>query len=276
MISSARKAAAVALALSSSLALADGFQFQKGFYIGANTGASFVTGQTYDELQLNNTYPGFLAGTKTTYRDQGSARGYSGGAFLGWNFYVDREYIYGLEIAGNAYSNRAHHTIWSVGEYNNSNLLAHVLNFDESWDMKYSADLTFHPGVFVSESTALYGILGVSIAEINTNFKQLSRNTQPTLQYRQNGLEHHHDNEESETVYGFVLGAGVQKQLCNRLSLVASYQYTYYGDHSLRDEPIPFVPVNPGVRQTQGFNGVHHRTITLDSNVFKLGFLYTF
>lgn len=54
----ARMAITVALALSSSLALADGFQFQKGFYIGANTGASFVTGQTYSELHFINAFPG--------------------------------------------------------------------------------------------------------------------------------------------------------------------------------------------------------------------------
>ncbi len=267
-----RIAVAAALALSSSVALADGFQFQKGFYIGANTGASFVTGQTYDELRLNTSFPGFLAGTKTTYRDEGSARGYSGGAFLGWNFYVDREYIYGLEISGNAYSNRAHHTIWNIGPYNNSVLLANVLNFDESWDMRYSADLTFHPGVFVSDSTALYGILGASIAEISTNFKRVS----------QTGLaqeDRSRNNSESDTLYGFVLGAGIQKQLCNRLSLFASYQYTYYGDHSLRDHHIPVPVVAPPVhRQVRedNFNGVHHRTLTLDTNVFKIGFLYTF
>ncbi|MBX9587459.1 MAG: outer membrane beta-barrel protein [Gammaproteobacteria bacterium] len=258
----ARMAITVALALSSSLALADGFQFQKGFYIGANTGASFVTGQTYDELRLDNLYPSFLAGTKTIFRDEASARGYSGGAFLGWNFYADREYIYGFEISGNAYSNRAHHTTWSIGQYNGGVVLANVLNFDQSWDMRYSADLTFHPGVFISESTALYGILGASIAEISTNFKESGR---------------HQNNEESNTLYGFVLGAGIQKQLCDRFSMFVSYQYTYYGDPSLRDHHIP-IPVVPALRQVRedDFNGVHHRTLTLDTNVFKLGLLYTF
>lgn len=252
---STRMAAAVALAFSSSLALADGFQFQKGFYIGANTGASFVTGQTYSELKFIDAFPGLLAGTKTTFRDEASARGYSGGAFLGWNFYVDSEYLYGLEISGNAYSNRAHQSIWSIGAFNNGSPSA-VLNFDESWDMKYSADLTFHPGVFLSESTALYGILGASIAEISTRFKESRR---------------HHNHEESDTLYGFVLGAGIQKQLCNRLSMFVSYQYTYYGDHSLRDHlvPVPVIDAVPTLRQVRedNFNGVHHRTLNIDTNV---------
>lgn len=265
MMYSTRMAAAVALAFSSSIALADGFQFQKGFYIGANTGASFVTGQPYDELRLIDSYPGFLADTKTIFRDEGSARGYSGGAFLGWNFYVDREYIYGLEISGNAYSNRAHQSIWSIGAYNQSVILADVLNFDESWDMKYSADLTFHPGVLLSESTSLYGIFGASIAEISTTFKESRR---------------HHSHDESDTLYGFVLGAGIQKQLCNRLSMFVSYQYTYYGDHSLRDHTIniPLVNATPTLRQVRedNFNGVHHRTLNIDTNVFKIGMLYTF
>ncbi len=264
-MNNARMAITVALALSSSMALADVFQFQKGFYIGANTGASFVTGQTYDELRLSNTFPGPFAGSKTVFRDEASARGYNGGAFLGWNFYVDREYIYGLEISGNAYTNRAHQTFWSEGNQTTPTPV-HILNFEESWDMKYSADITFHPGVFVSDSTALYGILGGSIAEIKTNFKSVSH--APGVRDR--------SNDESETLYGFVLGAGVQKQLCNRLSMVASYQYTYYGDHSLRNHHIP-LPA-PTLRQAgeSNFNGVNHRTLTVDTNVFKLGLLYTF
>lgn len=136
--------------------------------------------------------------------------------------------------------------------------------------MKYSADLTFHPGVFLSESTALYGILGASIAEISTNFKRVS----------QGGLlpqERSRQNHETDTLYGFVLGAGIQKQLCNRFSMFVSYQYTYYGDHSLRDHQVS-VPVIPALRQVSpaNFNGVDHRTLNIDTNVFKIGLLYTF
>jgi opacity protein-like surface antigen len=267
----ARTATAVAIMLSSGVTLADGFQ--KGFYIGANTGASFVTGQTNSELTRGSDFLGFLENSignglpegfanPIVYRDEASARGYNGGLLVGWNFYCDREYIYGVELSGNLYSNRGYQTWWTYG-------VASILNFQESWDLSYSAELTFKPGWLISNTTELYAIIGVSVAQVNTELKNLNSDTvnesDPVTV------------ENEKTIYGFVLGAGIQKQLCNRLSVFTSYQYTYYSKASLSDGVEGSFSTARNDENT--FDPATHitdRKLRIDSNVFKVGLIYTF
>lgn len=258
----ARMSAAIAMTLSSTVALAQ--DYQKGFYIGLNTGASFVTGQTYDELtpgaQLA-TFGGNLFSVGTTiYRDEDSARGYNGGVLLGWNFYCDDQFIYSLEVSGNLFSNRAHQDFWSIAPITITPSLG-VINFEESWDLTYSADLIFKPGYFVSNCTQVFAIIGGSIAQLNTRLKNLTPNT---------AFSNPFEFEDNKTIYGLVVGAGIQKQICNCISFLASYEYTYYGKQDL----------DPG---RAGFFGVEtdftvnvDRSIRIDTNVFKVGFAYTF
>lgn len=265
-INYARISAAVAMTISSSAALADGFQ--KGFYIGLNTGASFVTGQTYDDLSRTGNV--IVSGTpvtisNTTYRDEASARGYNGGILAGWSFYSDRAYIYSIEASGNLYSNRAHQTYWTLGDATNG-IGYDVLNFEESWDLTYSADIVFKPGYFVSETTQLYAIMGASVAELKTQLKNLTSNT---------AFDNKLSFEDTKTLFGFVLGAGIQKQLCNHLSFFTSYQYTYYGHQNLSDGVAGELLLD-----RQAISGTFlttaDRSIRIDTNVFKVGFTYTF
>jgi opacity protein-like surface antigen len=253
-IKQARIAAAAALALSSSVAMADGFQFQKGFYLGANTGAAFVTGQTYAHILHSETFSGPV-GTdiQASIREEASARGYTGGITLGWDFYNDREFIYGLALSGTAYSNRAYQTSNSVDQYYG------LINLEESWDLQYSADLTFKPGWFISDSTELYAILGGSVAQVTVDLK----NVTPLDTFRRPLTF-----ANKATLYGFVVGAGVQKQLSNRLSAFAAYQYTYYGRAKL--DPA-FVS---GTSEWPLF--ASGRELRLDANVLKVGLVYTF
>lgn len=270
MLINQARMAAVALALTSSVTLADGFhqEFQKGFYVGLSTGASFVNGQTSFRV-VKDDIDGPLEDTTAFYRDEASARGYNGGVTIGWDFYCDREYIYGVALSGNVYSNRAHQNWWSAGEYNGTVAPGglpgvQLQNFEQSWDMRYSADLTFQPGWFVSDSTKLYAIIGGSVARVNAEIKNVSRNES----------EDFTTLEDKETVYGFVIGAGIQKQLCNRLSAFASYQYTYYDKIDLRDalEDPDELPAGGGQDPTF----IDHSKLRIDTNVFKVGLLYTF
>lgn len=253
----AKIATSVVIALSSGTALAQ--NFQKGFYIGINSGAAFVTGQTNDKFI---TAPNFYNPTSLTthYRDEASQRGYDGGVFLGWNFYADREYVYGLELSGNTYSNTANQTFWNftpdVDAFN-------LINFQESWKIRYAFDLTFKPGVLISDSSELYGILGVSTAKLKTKLKNLVPNSAGSSPLT---------FSDSKDVYGFVLGAGLNKQLCNHLGLFTSYQYTYYGSKHLSDG----VEGNPGEGNDVFQTYVKHRNLRVDTNVFKVGLVYTF
>lgn len=253
----AKIATSVLFALSSSTALAQ--DFHNGFYIGLNSGASFVTGQTNSELITGVNFINPVSST-TRYRDEDSARGYNGGISLGWNFYADREYVYGIELSGNASSNTANQTFWN---FTPDAGLPDLINFQESWKIRYTVDLTFKPGVLISDSAELYGILGVSTAELKTKLKNLV----PVLA----GSSPLTFND-SKDVYGFVLGAGAHKQLCNHFGLFTSYQYTYYGSKHLSDG----VEGNPSNGNDNFQNFIKHRKLRVDTNVFKIGLVYTF
>lgn len=257
----ARIATTVAIALSSTAS----FAFHSGVYIGLNTGAAFVTGQTNDQLVYGSGYNGgsplgFVL-NDVNFRDEDSARGFIGGATIGWNFYCDRQYLYTVELNGTAYSNRAHQTWWDIAVAT-SNRGIDAINFEESWDLTYSADLVFKPGYLVSDTTQLFGILGASVAQLKTKIKNLTLNTV-------------YDNDvtfdDNKTVWGFVFGAGIQKQLSNCLSFYTSYQYTYYGRESLEDAVAGFINEGPSDLTSRV-----DRSIRVDSNLFKVGFTYTF
>jgi opacity protein-like surface antigen len=302
----ARIAAAVTLALSSSVALAAvgaHQEFQKGFYVGVNTGASFVTGQTYNKLgdrhrvkdhhddQARGDHGNF-EGENLIFRDEASARGFNGGLTLGWNFYCDCEYIYSVELSGNLYSNRAYQNIWLEDRnfqgprQEDEHRFERNINIEESWDMSYSGELVFKPGFFICDATQIYAILGGSVAQVKDRVTLLSDNDR---RHHRDGEENHkkkrgdsNSHEDSETVYGFVLGAGVQKQLCNRLSFYSSYEYTYYGRTALdssradnnrhHDWDVRGDDDEDCVRR----NLLSDRKLRLDTNIFKVGLLYTF
>lgn len=239
----AKVASVVLLTLSSSAAMGQGFH--KGFYAGLNSGASFVTGQTYSESTRGG------SSSILVFRDEASARGYNGGALFGVNFYCDPVFIYGIELTGNLYSNRARQTWWnmrSVFEYSATQ------NYQDSWSLAYSADLTFKPGYFISPSTELYAIMGASVAGLKAELKHLTLgadNGDPAVR-------------NHKTLYGAVLGAGIQRELCNRVSVFGSYQYSYYGKTNLSD-------AGDG-----GEGQISNRSLRIDANVFKLGVIYTF
>jgi len=304
----ARIAAAVTLALSSSVALAAvgaHQEFQKGFYVGVNTGASFVTGQTYNKLGDRHrvrdnhdnhgepaTRGGNFEGENLIFRDEASARGFNGGLTLGWNFYCDCEYIYSVELSGNLYSNRAYQNIWAEDRnfhgprQEDEHISERNINIEESWDMTYSGELVFKPGFFISDATQIYAILGGSVAQVKDRVTLLSDFDR---RHHRDGDENHkkkrdhnsNSHEDSETVYGFVLGAGVQKQLCNRLSFYSSYEYTYYGRTSLDSSRVDNIrnhdwDVRGDDEDCVRRNLLSDRKLRLDTNIFKVGLLYTF
>lgn len=256
-LNQATVATSVLFALSSGTAIAQ--NFHKGFYIGINSGASFVTGQTDDKFitGVNFINPERMT---TRYREEDSQRGYNGGVLIGWNFYVDREYVYGIELSANEYSNTAHQTFWNFTPDANVNDL---INFQESWKLRYVFDLTFKPGVLISDFSELYGIIGVSTSKSKTELKNLV----PQLA-GSSPLTFH----DSKDVYGFVLGVGAQAQLCNHLGVFTSYKYTYYGDKHLSDG----VEGNPGDGNEDFQTFIKHRKLNVDTNVFNIGLVYTF
>ncbi len=235
--------------------------FHKGLYIGANSGATFVTGQIQDTYI---TGINFINDERLTtfYHNEASERGYNAGILVGWNFYVDPQFVLGVELNGNAFSNNAYQTFWNSTEDLDDNDL---VNWQESWKIRYTADLLFKPGVLISESTELYGIIGLSYAELKTQLK----NRLPAFA----GSSRLTFND-SNNIVGIVLGAGLTKQLCNQLGFFTSYQFTYFGTG---ETDLANGVQGNSFGQNEDFRTfVRDRKLKVDASVFKVGLVYTF
>lgn len=232
------------LALTSGSLLANNNLIRKGFYFGANVGSAFITGQQYNEI--TNAVP------PTVYRNEASARGYHGALFAGYTFYCDCRFTMGLDLSVNAYSNRGRFTQHLFTEFSQT-------HFQESFDLNYAINLTVHPGWKINDCTVFYGVFGYSHAKLEVETKNLlpDNPTDYPLQF-----------EDTETLHGFVVGIELDRQLTCQFSVFAGYEYTYYGNASINDA-------------TEGLNSetprhLTDRSLTLDSNVFRMGVAYTF
>lgn len=246
----ARKATIALLALSSTAAVAS--HVHKGFYVGANTGTSYVDGEHFTKLidTQTETQPDF---TPVIYRDDAGARGFSSSLFAGWNFYCDRGLLVGIDLSADIFSNQGRFT-----EYLQTPI--HKINYQESFNLNYAINTTLQPGWLINDCTVLYGILGYSYARMDVVAKNLYIPSAGT-----SALESKH----GDTIHGFVLGAGIRRQFAKYVSVFASYQYTHYGRTCLSN-----------IRSGEGLNfspfELKERSITLDSSVFKIGMAVTF
>lgn len=280
---------AAGLILSASSAFASA-PLQTGFYVGGNSGASFVTNQASGDVRLTLNDDGDRDTVRSIYRNESSIRGYNGGAFVGWNFYCDESWFHGVELSGDFFSNRGafaisslYETYYQPGE-GPTDIDLHTSNFKDVYDMEFALNLAFKPGAKINESTVLFGIIGASWARFDSNIERTRIEDRrrgpanivvPVAHQDGDDHHHHHDNDNEQDLWGFVLGAGVSTQITHYLSAFGSYQYTYYGNTDL-----------------DGYNNRHHhegegnsnrpevritdRHSTVDTNIFKVGIAFNF
>lgn len=226
-------------------------QTHNKYYVGVNTGASFVTNQSFDHYDSDTPYWHDL-------REESSARGYNGGVMFGYNFYCDCNMMLGAELSFNMYSNRGRYT---DNFYNPDN--SKHSNFEFSHDMEYSWHLTLRPSFIITPCTLFYMNLGVGYAKVNFKAEnKIYANADP----------YPNRFSSDETKYGFTLGAGLQKRITNCISVFAEYQYTYYGDFC--PDKVKQGGTMVPVEQPEGT--FTNRGAVIDTNVFKIGMMYTF
>lgn len=216
----------------------------KGFYVGANVGSAFITGQQYN--QITHDVP------PTVYRNEASARGYHGAAFVGYQFYNDCRFTMSMDLSADFFSNRGRFTQHLYTDTNRT-------HFQESFDINHAINLTVHPGWKINDATIFYGVFGYSNARLEVEAKNLlpeTANESPLV------------FDDHETLHGFIVGAGLQRQLTCQFGVFASYQYTYYGNASIND-----AVTGTG---TEAPRYLTDRSLTLDSNVFKMGVVFSF
>lgn len=249
---------AAGLFLTASTAFASA-PLQTGFYVGGNSGASFITNQATGHIGLRidterDESRNVGDDVHALYKEESSIRGYNGGAFVGWNFYCNEDWFHGVELSGDFFSNRGQYAfdLAYVREVSNVDIDVRAANFKDVYDLEFALNLAFKPGAKINDSTVLFGIIGASWARFDSEIERIrhrdSNYVRPSLfpgalavahqdeDGDNRGRHHHNDNDHEEDLWGFVLGAGVSTQITHYLSAFASYQYTYYGTVDLDNE----------------------------------------
>ncbi len=291
---------AAGLFLTASTALASS-PLQTGFYVGGNSGASFVTNQASGDLHVSRENREVneivvVDQIHDRYSEESSIRGYNGGVFVGWNFYCDESWFHGVELSGDFFSNRGRFNFGAPygvthrqGSEPDAVIDVRQVNFQDVYDLEFALNLAFKPGAKINDSTVLFGILGASWARFDSEVHQVRGRRDNDRREgsfavahqdedRDEHHHHHHDNDNEQDLWGFVLGAGVQTQVTHYMSAFASYQYTYYGNKELdnvRDHRREHRGEDEG-RRDQPFVDVHHRNSTIDTNIFKVGVVFNF
>lgn len=237
------------------------------FYFGANTGASFVTNQSFDWY---HTEPQDGPGYHFINREESSARGYNGGLMVGYNFYCDCNMMLGIEASANLYTNRGHYSTVFYNPHNET-----TGNWEFSHDMNYSFHLTAHPSFLINNCTILYFNAGLGYAKVNFRANNLAYGHSQDMEWEDDHVNGHHHTSwsDDENAYGFTLGAGIQKRITACVGVFAEYQYTHYGKVCLDDAPKAHSHGSaPSLPPLGVFS---ERDATIDTNVFKVGLVFT-
>lgn len=142
-----------------------------------------------------------------------SQHGYAGGIAFGYRYSFNAHYFVGAEFSVNGVSDQAS---FASG--------ASTSAFSDTLQIQNFGDLTFVPGIYLSESVASYLKLGLSVASIDANL------TTP-MGYDPTYAEFHsHGNE-----FGFVAGIGVLKSLTDHVIIFVEGLYHDYGTVNFDD-----------------------------------------
>lgn len=230
------------------------------YYVGLNSGASIAHFQGTDNYSDTEDQPQLPPPPPPPYtahhKNEVSARGYNGGLFFGYNFYCCGDLVLGLELSGDLYSNRGYYTI----NYWNPNNNAYS-GFEFSFDVDFSLHTTLRPQFFINDDNLVFAQIGLAYADINVRAANLiasnvGNNINPV--------------NSREATWGLTLGVGIQHRASCHISTFASYEYTRYRNICLKDV----------VQASQGddvvFGAFTNRDAFVDTNLFKMGMIFTF
>lgn len=169
------------------------------FYIAADVGV-FQANFNQQYLDLVDVIPANVANSL-------QQNGYTGGIAIGYNKLVQQKYLVGAQLSGNFDTSHAYQ---AEG--------ASSLTFNDTIEVNGHADLTFVPGLFLSDSVAAYAKLGVSVAALQDTLTSPAGFTATMTRYKSN-----------QNVIGFAAGLGLEDFLTDRVSVFAEMDYHDYG-----------------------------------------------
>lgn len=166
--------------------------------------------------------------------------GYTGGLAIGYLTPTDKNYLLGGELSANLDS---HQSTYQSGGANSA--------FSDTIQIKSHIDLTFTPGILLTESVRSYLKIGVSYAAIADYLTSPVGFSSTMTSYNS------HKN-----LYGIVVGLGAAKYLSNHWSLFAEGNYRDYGTVTL----APF----------QNFSANYTHTAHVYASSLEVGAAYHF
>lgn len=229
-----------------------------GFYAGLNTGASFLnnTSKTVYNLSADNEALGI------TMREDSSQRGFNGGIFSGYNFYNDGTMMVGAELSFDWNSNNGYYADDYI-----------VTNNESTYSMRYDFNLTIQPGVCITPCAWMFMKLGVAYGCFCDDYENLHSGLVSGAKVV----------NTDEGLFGWTLGAGLQRAVTDNFSLFTSYQYTYYGTCDMNVAKngtrinVMTAPAAGNILEQEGaISAKIKRDAKLDQSVFKIGAIYTF
>ncbi len=134
--------------------------------------------------------------------------GYTSGIALGYSRLMSQNYFIGGQLSANFDGNNAS---FQSGASNTS--------FSDQINMSHHFDLTFVPGLVLSNSIATYLKLGISYALLEDEINSPAG-------FNSTIMTHYHSNENA---IGFAAGLGIAKSLTDHISLFTEANYHDYG-----------------------------------------------
>lgn len=177
--------------------------FTQPWYMSANVGAfqgMFVTKYTdqTDVIAQNIT-------------DTSFQRGYSAGLRIGYSKLVCNEYLLGAEFAGNYHTANAQYASGAA-----------TAAFSDSTYLNWNFDLAFVPGILITNTTAIYGKLGLAYGFVTDSLNSPAGFT-PVAQ----------TTNANRNQLGALVGIGIKRYLSDQVALFAEYNYYDYGTVNL-------------------------------------------
>ncbi len=169
------------------------------FYVAANAG--IIQGN------FSNSYLDQTDIIKQNIAESVEQHGYTGGLAIGYSKLYHEKYLLGAELSGNLDS---HNATFQSGAASSA--------FSDTTQINNHFDLTFVPGILLSESTSAYLKLGVSVAYVEDNLTSPAGFGATPSPFN-----------SSNHATGFAAGLGIQKSMSERVSVFAEGDYHDYG-----------------------------------------------
>lgn len=249
------------------------FSFQtRGFYAGINAGVTNWTTNYNNSYHYSGTDAAFpTLPTNYTNKFVGSESSalFSPGLLLGYQRIFCNGYVLGSEIAVNYNWGKTKHIDLGLDPFSFSPIALQENEFQTSASLLFNLDLIVKPGILFTDTLLGYLKAGISLADLNTKLALAHKNALTLESFSAN------NGDESKNLWGFIIGAGLEKSLTDRFSIFGEYNFRQYQSVNLKTVTISNQGIS-GLGSLISSTSNYKREITTYDNNFNVGLHYYF